>query len=227
MNDEQRKPGEFISVKVEIDPLADINRALLIDRLLQGVNTQDTSSSWSKSEFTLYSHTRARIRLLQRFGASHSLAEIDETIRLLVAKREGVLESTSDDTIILREGKADFNFDMLIGIIASSLSPDIMNVAKTLLSNLSTILSNEDFSFACKRVDVSLFRRMNTQDVLVFHSRFESKIIEVARTCLFWSLTRKELELRVALRRVVLDSKYVTELERESPESPPRRLQRD
>jgi len=224
MDEAAKKASEFISVKVELTPHADVNRLELIDKLLAGINTDDTSRRWVNEEFTLYSHKRARIRLLQRFGASHTLIEIDQTIRELVDKREGVLEASSDDIITLRAGRADLNFELLIGIISSSLSPDIMAVAKTLLSNLSTILSSDDFSVACKRVDVSIFRRMTTSDVLVFHSRFESRLIESQRSCFLWKVKKRQLELRVALRRVVLDAKYVEQLEKESPLSPSRRL---
>jgi len=79
--------------------------------------------------------------------------------------------------------------------------------------NISEILSSEDFFAKTQRIDVSLFKRNSDQNLLVFHSRFSSCIVEQNCIACFFLASRRALRLNVSLRRICINQQYVEKME--------------
>jgi len=208
-------PREVISVKVAVDHDAQVNRSTLIDRLLAGINRENTTGTWDGDSYVMYTNSHVKWRLLNMFGANHTLQEIDAQIKKMVFNGEAAIERTSDDVIELRSGQVDANVDLIFKLLQSGLSPDILSLAYRILSNITTILASEDFIFSTKQVDVSLLKRLSTQDVVLFHSRFDTSIKNTGSTLLCCSTSRRQFLMYVSLRRICITKKFILQLEAE------------
>jgi len=146
-------------------------------------------------------------------GGHITLTMLDANIRKLISEHKATLESMSDDEIILKSGKISTNVELIVKLIASSLSHDLMTTLRTLLMNISEILSSEDFFAKTQRIDVSLFKRNSDQNLLVFHSRFSSCIIDQNCVGCVFFVQRRVLRLNVSLRRICIHQQYVEKME--------------
>jgi len=203
----------IISVTVALEPGSHVNREEFIDRLFQGVPTDGSACKWEEDTFSLYGNPVVKQYLLSLLGGHITLTMLDANIQKLITEHKATLESMSDDEIILRSGKISCNVELIVKLIASSLSHDLISTVRTLLMNISEILSSEDFFAKTQRIDVSLFKRNSDQNLLVFHSRFSSCIIHQNWAACVFFMKRRALRLNVSLRRICINQQYVEKME--------------
>jgi len=203
----------IISVTVALEPGSHVNREEFIDRLFQGVPTDGSACKWEEDTFSLYGNPVVKQYLLSLLGGHITLTMLDANIQKLITEHKATLESMSDDEIILRAGKFLCNVELIVKLIASSLSHDLISTVRTLLMNISEILSSEDFFAKTQRIDVSLFKRNSDQNLLVFHSRFSGCIIHQNWAACVFFMKRRALRLNVSLRRICINQQYVEKME--------------
>jgi len=191
----------IISVTVALEPGSHVDREQYIDRLFQSVPTDGAACRWEEDTFSLYGNPVVKQYLLSLLGGHITLVMLDANIQKLISEHKATLESMSDGKIILRSGKISCNIELIVKLIASSLSHDLITTVRTLLMNISEILSSEDFFAKTQRIDVSLFKRNSDQNLPVFHSRFSSCIVHQNWASCIFSMKRRALRLNVSLRR--------------------------
>jgi len=73
--------------------------------------------------------------LLSLLGGHITLVMLDANIAKLIAEHKATLEAMSDDEIVLKSGKISCNVELIVKLIASSLSHDLISTVRTLLLN--------------------------------------------------------------------------------------------
>jgi len=132
----------IINVTVSLEPGTHVNREQLIDRLFQGVPTEGAAYQWKAVTFYMYRNTVVKQYLLSLLGGHITLTALDANIHKLIAEHKAALEAMSDDKVILKSEKISRCVELIVKLIASSLSHDLISTVRTLLLNISEIIQS-------------------------------------------------------------------------------------
>ena len=194
-------------------------RKQLIDELFSGVEFNGREHvKYQGNEFTaIRGNDRAKMGLMQLFGSSKTLAEVDESIRKLEKDGNGWLNSTKNQSITIKSGEINADLQGIAELVSSSLSSTIVANVQQLLSNVHKILSGDMYWSTTSEVDVNIFQR-NGSDIVVIHSRYVANTKKTGLGVLILSGKRRKIELSFNLRNIGITHHYWEELGRKTSE---------
>jgi hypothetical protein len=115
------------------------------------------------------------MKLMERFGAHLDLPTVDQNIATLIRDQNGSLEAVSNDEMEIVSGALSADLQALAALVCASLSSDVVNIVKTLLSNVEQLLSVDGTISSTQRIDVQLFSN-SMNECIVVHIRYQHSL---------------------------------------------------
>jgi len=210
---ERGEPLDAISIRIDLSQ-KDTDRNALVDRLFADLTVSGSRErTWHGETFMLCASSRIKQQILSLFGANHSLQQVDQNIEQLISDHHGYLEAREDNEVVIKKGFTSVDIGAMCGLIASSLSHDLVGVVASLLKNINEILSSDQFFALCSRVDVNVFSRSTSDELLVVHVRFSSKTESMIKRIWLYKRSKKVVKINLSLRKIGISHEYLKQLE--------------
>jgi len=210
---------DAITIRLDVNDSKTADRDALVDKLFSDlcIDSKTGDRTWNGQTFMLCANSDVKRRILALFGANHSLQVVDENIDRLIKNEHGYLECKEDNELTITKSKISLDIATLCGLIASSLSHDLIGVVSSLLKNINEILSSDKFFAFFNRVDVNVFAKSNSDEMLVVHVRFSTKMESRIRRFWLFSRSKKVVKISLALRKVGICKGCLDELVKANP----------
>jgi len=218
------KAMDGIALRIELKHSKSADKDMLIDKLFADLTlSEDGAPTWRGQTFEYCKNTRLKQKLLALFGSTISLETVDANIALLIREQNGYLQTSEDNVVVLSEGVLSCEIEQLCSLICQSLSHDLVSIVRTLIRNLSEIVSSREYISKTERIDVNVFETLGNE-LIVIHVRFESEIAEKKQSFCFFGRSKKQMRLKLSLRRIGITSAYCQRLLVVTPERSVRTL---
>ena len=205
--------SNLLSMRVDLVPgkAESVNREELITKLFSGIHINNRNSRWDGNTYTLSQADLIKSKILQRFGASVSIDDLDKNILELIENNDGYLEAKSDDSIEIKSDVVTAEIEMICQLASSSLSHDLVGVLKSLLSNINEILTSSSYYGKTSKIYVNLFHTKD-DEILLVHVRLETQINKRGVKIFFLGGEKKSLLINIALRKIGICRSYIDKI---------------
>lgn len=209
--------NDVVGVAVHLDHAAVQDRRQLVDALFSGIEFPGSDEvRWHGDSFTAVKSDALRLKLFALFGANLSLGIVDQNIRRLVQMELGWLQSSSEDSVIITSGEINADLDNICQLVLSSLSVDIVNKVKILLTNIHTMLSADSWFGQTRQVDVNVYTK-NGSDIICVHARYMAETKRSAVKVLFLGGSKRSVRISFSLRKIGISQTFVDDLVSDEP----------
>ena len=205
-----RTPDVVASVSVQMDERTHVDKRKLVDELFSACpewEGRDQVHYQGNTFVLLRGADRAKSRLLSMFGGTRSLAEIDCSIKSLIDEKYGWLAGRSDDEVEITSGEFSANLEQICALVMSSLSPDITNKVRSLISQCHSILSGDSYFASTKQIDVNLYEK-NGSEILCIHTRYQATTHKRGIKVFFLGGSKRAIKISFNLRKIGISSEF-------------------